>query len=130
MATVIALIAWSSASSGNLEGQATYYSPKLMEEVAEYRGLSLDGYLGGVALNRQGDLGRVVWLEFDRAIEGPFLSVDCAQREHYEARERKGYVIEVDAETARRHGFFGIGPILVKVYFDDSVSCTLPSCPM
>ncbi len=131
MATVIAVtLAWSSMSPQNLEGRATYYRPDLMGEVAANRSLSLNGYMGGVALNRKGDLGRVVWLEFDRAIEGPFLSVDCAQHEHYKAREQKGYVVEVDAATALRHDFFGVGPAPVKVYFDDAVSCTLPRCSM
>lgn len=128
MATVIALIAWGSASPGNLEGQATYYSPHLMETVAENRGMDLNGYLGGVALNRKGDLGRVVWLEFDRAINGPYLVVDCARKHHYETRERLGRVVEVDAETAKRQGFYRYKPIPVKVYFDDTVSCTVPAC--
>ena len=129
MATILAVtLVWSSMSPGNLEGQATYYSPSLMERVAENRGMDLSGYMGGVALNRRGDLGRVVWLEWDRAVEGPFLIIDCAKRQHYSIREKKGYVVEVDAETARRHGFYKVGPAPVKVYFDDSVNCTLPGC--
>ena len=131
MATVVALtLAWSSASSDSLEGQATYYSQGLMREVAANRGMDLSGFEGGVALNRRGDLGRVVWLEFDHAISGPYLSVDCARREHYKTREERGYVVEVDAETAKRHGFWKIGPAPVKVYFADAVSCTLPGCAM
>ena len=129
MATVLAVaLAWSSRSSGNLEGQATYYSPTLMQQVAESRGLSLEGYAGGVALNRRGDLGRVVWLEFDGVIAGPFLTVDCVQERHYQEREDQGRVVEVDAETAQRQGFYGVGPVSVKVWFDDAVSCTGIPC--
>ena len=121
-------MAWSSTSPSNLEGRATYYSPGLMRQVAENRGMDLSGYLGGVALNRKGDLGRVVWLEWDDAVEGPYLVVDCAKRRHYKVREWKNYVVEVDAFTAKRHGFYRVGPHPVKVYFDDAVSCTLPGC--
>ena len=128
MGAAVLVIMWSSMSSQNLEGQATYYSPGLMERVAENRGMDLSGYAGGVALNRKGDLGRAVWLDWGGVTEGPFRIVDCARRDHYKARERKGYVVEVDAQTAKRHGFFGIGPVPVKVYFDDSISCTLPNC--
>ena len=129
MSTIIAVaLVWSSRSSGNLEGQATYYSPTLMQQVAENRGLSLEGYAGGVALNRRGDLGRVVWLEFDGAIDGPFLVVDCARKEHYDSREQRSRVVEVDAQTAMRREFYGVGPVSVKVFFDDSVSCTGIPC--
>ena len=131
MATVLAVtLAWGSRSPQNLEGLATYYSPHLMEQVAENRGMDLNGYLGGAALNRKGDLGRAVWLEWGHSIEGLFLVVDCAQRNHYETREKRGYVIEVNTETAKRHGFFGVGPVPVKVYFADAVSCTHSGCPM
>ena len=129
MATVLAVaLAWSSRSPETLDGQVTYYSPGLMQQVAENRGLSLEGYAGGVALNRRGDLGRVVWLEFDGAIDGPFLVVDCARREHYESREQRSRVVEVDAQTAMRRGFYGVRPVSVKVFFDDSVSCTGIPC--
>ena len=125
-AALLVVSLWSSMSSQNLEGQATYYSHGLMERVAENRGMDLTGYMGGIALNRKGDLGRVVWLEWDDAVEGPFLVVDCAQRNHYKSRGNR--VVEVDAETAKRHGFFGVGPVPVKVFFYDSVSCTGLPC--
>ena len=115
-------------SSQNLEGQATYYSHGLMERVAENRGMDLTGYMGGIALNRKGDLGRVVWLEWGSVTEGPFLTVDCARKGHFQAREDDGRVVEVDAQTAQRHGFFGVGPVPVKVIFYDSVSCTGLPC--
>jgi len=129
MATVIALtLAWGSRSPQNLEGRATYYAPGLMETVAANRGYDLDGYLGGVALNRKGDLGRAVWLEWDNAVEGPFLVVDCAQERHYHLREEQNRVVEVDAATARRHWGYGVGPAPVKGYFDSMVSGTWTPC--
>lgn len=103
-----------------LAGRATYYRPGLMDEVAINRGLDLDGYLSGVALNRAGDLGRVVWLQWeDGWIAGPFLVVDCAQRgPHFERRLEQGYVVEVPAWVARLQGFYGVGPVAVTVRFD------------
>lgn len=92
--------------------------------------MDLSGYMGGVALNRQGDLGRVVWLEFKHSIEGPYLVVDCAKSVDYKARERQGRVVEVDARTAMRHGFYYWGPVPVHVYFDDAITCTVVGCPV
>ena len=122
------VIMWSSMSSRNLEGQATYYSPGLMEKVAENRGMDLSGYMGGVALNRKGDLGRVVWLDWGGVTEGPFLVVDCAQKAHYRVREKQFRVVEVSAEIAQKHGFYGVGPHPVTVWFYNTVSCTGLPC--
>jgi hypothetical protein len=131
MIAVLAMtLAWSSRSPDTLHGQATYYSPGVMAQVAKNRGMDLTPYLGGVALNRKGDLGRIVWIEFDTAIEGPFLVVDCAQEGHFPDRENQNRVIEVDAATAIRHGFYGVGPVPVKVFFDTQVTCTLSPCPI
>lgn len=114
--------AWAMPSpEDTIVGKATYYRPGLMDQVAINRGLDLDGYLAGVALNRAGDLGRVVWLDFDDGLlYGPFLVVDCAQRgEHFRRREAQGYVVEVPAWVARLHGFYGVGPVPVTVRFVD-----------
>ena len=102
-----------------VQGYATYYRPGLMEEVAVNRQLDLTDYLAGVALNRAGDLGRTVWIQFDDGgVYGPFLVVDCAQRgAHFELRERQGYVVEVPAWVARLQGFYGVGPASVRVLF-------------
>lgn len=102
-------------------GKATYYRAGLMDQVAVTRGMDLDGYIAGVALNRAGDLGRVVWLEWeDGSVYGPFLVVDCAQRgEHFQRREQQGYVVEVPAWVARMRGFYGVGPVAVRVWFAD-----------
>ena len=102
-----------------LSGLATYYSPGLMETVAANRGMPLDGYAGGVALNDCEHLGRSVWLEWeDGDIEGPFLVVDCAQQRHVGARDARGYVAEVDASVAKEHGFYGVGPVPCSVWFE------------
>lgn len=64
MIAVAMLALWMEATAeDHLAGEATYYAAGVMERVAAFRGLSLEGYAGGVALNRAGDLGRPVWLE-------------------------------------------------------------------
>jgi hypothetical protein len=135
MKAVVAMVlvagGWAASSPQGLAGQATYMRPGLMADVVAYRGLDLGGYTGAVALNRRGDLGRSVWVRWpDGSLEGPLLVVDCAQRgEHYRAREWQGRVIEVDAETAQRHGFYGVGPLGgVRVYFDGPVPCNGLPC--
>jgi hypothetical protein len=76
-----------------LEGTAKIHN--WIADTAEYRGYDLDGYAGGVALMAYGDLGREVWVAVDGDWHGPFLSVDCAARDHYDGRMEKGDVIEI-----------------------------------
>lgn len=101
-------------------GRATYYRSGLMAEVAETRGMSLDGFVDGVALNDCSNLEKTVWLEFEGIPVplGPMKSVDCAQPKHAVIREQQGYVVEVSAALAKRVGFYGIGPWPVRVLFE------------
>lgn len=51
---------------------------------------------------------RRVWLQRPgRDVEGPFLVVDCAQRNHRAALIERGWVVDVDWETAQRWGMRG-----------------------
>jgi len=107
---------WTIPTPSDLAGKATYYAPGLMREVAENRDLNVEGF-GAVALNRAGDLGRVIWLDWGEGPEGPYLSVDCAQEAHYQDRIAAGRAVEVSAREAKRRGFYGVGPVPVKVLF-------------
>jgi len=88
-----------------------------MQTVADNREMNLDRFVGGVALNRRGDLGRIVWLEFNGELRGPFLVVDCSQEIHYNDRESAGYIVEVSAKFADEMGFYGVAPVPVHVHF-------------
>lgn len=97
-------------------GKATYMSDGRMQEVIDYWGLP---YADGVALNAKGDKDRwvyVIWLN-DMTIDGPWPVVDCAQSVHYATRETQRRVLEVSADLARVHGFYGVGPVPVVVIF-------------
>lgn len=115
IATVALLTGWNTPTPADaIHGYSTYYADGLMDRVISNRGL---GYGDGIALNRAGDLGRVVWLEWgDGPIDGPLNVVDCAQAVHYETRERLGRVVEVSAELARERGFYKVGPAPVTVW--------------
>src|SRR5512139_1973489 len=120
---ILTLSTWSSPTSDpEISGLATYYRPDLMQRVAANRHMVAyePPYLGGVALNRAGDLGRTVWLRWeDGTVDGPYRVVDCARRIDYPLRLAQGKVVEVDAETAKRHSFYGIGPVPVTVLFGE-----------
>ena len=126
---VLAAALWSVPTADDwIDGKATYYAPGIMERVAENRGRSLAGYVGGVALNRAGDLGRRVWLEWGEGeIDGPYLVVDCARELHFAEREDARLVVEVDAQTAWRHGFFRVGPVPVRVLFVEPEQVRVPA---
>ncbi|MBW7886435.1 MAG: hypothetical protein H3C34_28170, partial [Caldilineaceae bacterium] len=58
---------------------------------------------------------RKVWIQVgDRAMEGPFLVTDVAGRHHIPALIRRGWVVDVDYETAQR--WLMQGPIPVTIY--------------
>lgn len=106
---------WEAATDLPVRGQVTYYAPGLMEWVYEYR-LRLDqvpvcdppACVGYVAMLRPGDLGRLVWLQpAGQFAEGPFLVVDYAARNNFEALDGRGLVAEVDHATAQRWGMRG-----------------------
>ncbi len=119
MLTLLAALWQVPTSDDSITGMATYYAPGVMEAVAVNRGMSIAGFRGGVALNRAGDLGRTVWLEYNDEIIGPYRVVDCARRGlHFEERERKGYVVEIDYRLARDWHIVGVGPVPVKVHFE------------
>jgi hypothetical protein len=87
-------------------GIAVFYGPYVMEGTAEYRGLNLNSYLGGVALPTCSGIGSPVWLKLEgKDWEGPFLVVDCARRNDlYGISIIRKEAVEVDFNTALRWG--------------------------
>jgi len=111
------LLPWDDPTPGiSIEGKASFYNIRRMQEVAYNREMELDGAIDFIAMNRAGDLGRLVWIEKDGIVYGPYRNVDCAQEgAHYEARENRNLVIEVSWEQAQE--WHMIKPMPVKVWF-------------
>lgn len=103
---VISAETWWTAAPQYIVGKAVFYAPNVMEGTARYRNMSLDGFMGGVAMMSAADIGEVVWLKRPGSNwEGPYLVVDTSQRNHMWVNVvHIGEVVEVDFETARRWG--------------------------
>lgn len=97
------------------EGKAVWYSPYLMEATAEYRGLDLSKYKGGVSGTTCADIGLSYWLKRQHhEWEGPFLVVDCARRgDLYGVIVTREEAVEVSWELKNEWGIDG--PIWVRV---------------
>ncbi len=98
---------WWNPAPQHIVGKAVWYAPYLMERTAEFRNMSLDGFVGGVAMMSPADMGEVVWLlrPETNEWEGPFLVVDTSARQNMWVTITKlEEVVEVDFETALRWG--------------------------
>lgn len=92
-------------------GSAVFYAPDVMRAQVEYRGLSMDGMVGAVAVPFCSEIGHVVWLQRPgHDWEGPFIVADCSRRNdlygHIEFRDQ---VVEVDFDTAVAWGMARYG---------------------
>lgn len=87
-------------------GKAVWYAPGLMNSTAKFRGMSLEGFKGGVATNSVDMMGKTVWLKrVGLPWEGPFLVVDVGQRNHaYHQAVNVKTIVEVDFKTAIKWG--------------------------
>jgi hypothetical protein len=64
-------------------GAVTYYADGIMEQVVENRGMSLQGYKGGIVLMTCAHMGETVYARPTGGLwEGPYLVVDCSHRYH------------------------------------------------
>jgi hypothetical protein len=115
MTILAAALMWQEATPGPfIDGLATFYSKGTMEQVAHNRGISLDGAVDYVAMNRAGDLHRLVWIEYEGRLYGPYRVADCAGRgRDYQMRERLGRIVEVSWEQAQAWEMRGPGEVRV-----------------
>ena len=102
-------------------GRATFYGEGIMEATAHARGMRLDGYLDGVSLMSPADIGEVVWLRPEgREWSGPYLVVDCAQRDDILRYIGVGEeAVEVGYTTAVRWGL--VAPVRRCCWVEDMV---------
>jgi hypothetical protein len=94
-----------------LSGEAAFYSPRLMPQVCETRGMDMTGFAGAVALMSCGDLGRTVWVFGE-----PMLVCDCSMWVHFEMNRKRGRIVDLDWATWERHGL-PLAPVPVTVSF-------------
>lgn len=96
-------------------GVMSSYAPGIMEAQVAHR--KLPEGTRGVALMSCGDIGKKVWLRPpDRSWEGPFISVDCSQRNHmYYHVVGMGLVVEVGFKQTEKWGFRTAGHIDVHI---------------
>jgi hypothetical protein len=87
-------------------GSAVFYAPDVMEANVEYRGLSMAGMVGAVAVPFCSEIGHTVWLQRPgHDWEGPYLVADCTRRNDlYGAIEFRDQAVEVDFDTAVKWG--------------------------
>jgi hypothetical protein len=96
-------------------GSAVFYGPGVMAAQVEYRGLSMDGMVGGVAVQFCSQIGHSVWLlrpgqDELHGWEGPYIVADCSRRNDLFGQILyRDQVVEVDFETAVRWGLARYG---------------------
>jgi hypothetical protein len=92
-------------------GSAVFYAPGIMASTAEWRGISLESFLGGVALMSPADIGKTIWMKLPGGEwEGPYIVVDCARRgDMFPAIYYQHEIVEVDFDTAVRWGIAEYG---------------------
>ena len=92
------------------EGWMMYYNPGVMERVLDFRRKArhvtqCPECIGYVAMLRAGDLDRRIWIEREgRPLEGPFWVIDVAAPQHVGQLLERGWIVDVDYETAMRWG--------------------------
>ena len=92
-----------------IAGSATYYNPKIMDEVYQNR-LAWKQVepcaecVGMVALLDAEHIGERVWLSFDGGVtqHGPMLVVDCAAAADRERLRAKQWAVDMDWDTWQR----------------------------
>jgi hypothetical protein len=111
-----------------IQGLAMYYNPGVMERVLKNRRgwghvTECKECIGRVALLRDGDVDRRVWLQRPGyPVEGPFWVIDQAAQRDVPGLVRRNWAVDVDYQTAMRWRMRGPIPIIVL----DDPSQSLP----
>jgi hypothetical protein len=107
-------------------GHAAYYNEGVMEDVIYVRQNSavweslpseVPPVIGFVALEDCSEIGDLVWLwhEDPSELAGPYWVVDCRAPQDVADAKRKGIIVEVDYDTAKRWNVIGYGPSFINV---------------
>ncbi len=103
---------WMEPAPIHNEGNAVWYNPEVMQEVAGNKGIVLSTMdpsspiLDGVAVMSPADVGKTVWIFRNEAWEGPYLAIDTTNRQHmFRSIDHVEETIEISFETANRWGW-------------------------
>lgn len=116
-----------------IQGLAMYYNPGVMDRVLQRQigwghVTECDECIGRVALLREGDMDRRIWLQRPgHAAEGPFWVVDQAAERDVPGLVRRNWAVDVDYETAMRWKMRGPIPIIVLADPSQAVPVTAES---
>jgi hypothetical protein len=112
-------------------GQATFYNPGIAEQVLANRLAwghvqPCGACIGYVALLERETVGELVWLQRPgQPPEGPFLVIDCAAAGHQDALRKRGWVVDVDWQTAQRWQMRGPVPVTVLHAAEREPTCRM-----
>jgi hypothetical protein len=116
-----------------IQGLAMYYNPGVMDRVLQRQigwghVTECSECIGRVALLREGDMDRRIWLQRPgHAVEGPFWVVDQAAERDVPGLVRRNWAVDVDYETAMRWKMRGPIPIIVLAAPSQAVPVTAES---
>jgi len=105
-------------------GHAAYYADGVMEGVVYVRQHSdtwatlpvgIPPVIGFVAVDDCTEIGTLVWLWHEEELAGPYWVADCRAASDIALAGRKGIIVEVDYNTAKRWGTIGYGPSFINV---------------
>lgn len=94
------------AASVLASGTATRYDPGVMRAVVANRLMygQIDPsvpHRGYVALADYSHLGRLVWLEHEGRVDGPYVVADCAAEKDYDRLKRLGWAVDLSWKVAQ-----------------------------
>lgn len=118
-----------------IQGLAMYYNPGVMDRVLERQigwghVTECNECIGRVALLREGDMDRRIWLQRPgHEVEGPFWVVDQAAEHDVPGLVRRNWAVDVDYETAMRWGMRGPIPIIVLADPSQAIPVAVQSLP-
>jgi hypothetical protein len=112
--------AYAAAATTTHKGIAAYYSPGTMARVARNRGIELrDDVDGYASLTSCSHIGKVITASISGSRPERYQVLDCSHPRDRARHLRQGIVIEVDYQSAVRHGFTRRGHAPATVWLGD-----------
>jgi hypothetical protein len=104
-------------------GVAKFYRAGLLEHVAQYRGVGLDGASGFATYPDCARIGEVLWVSVKNPVSQRWTAweskrvVDCSEVKDYQRHVREG-LVELAYDDAVKYGYAGEGKTSVRFYLE------------